>query len=75
MLVVFAIFFAIFGGSDVSLDGGLSGERGMGRAITAPPAARSTGVLTDGGSGGPSLIPPTAIPSADGGSGGPSFHP
>ena len=76
MMVVFAFFFAFFGGPNVSSDGGMiGGARPHGAAVIAPPVVRSTGVRSDGGSGGPSLIPPMSVPLADGGSGGPSARP
>jgi hypothetical protein len=64
MLVVLALFFALFGGPNVSFHDGTSSSS----FLAAPPAAY------DGMSGGPSLIGPIEPPSPDGSSGGPS-HP
>ena len=79
MLLVLAIFFALFGGPNGSSDDVTSGGPsffGAGPAVYAGTSGAPAGAtpLDDGGSGGPSLFAPIAPPAADGGSGGPS-HP
>jgi hypothetical protein len=78
MLVVLAIFFALFGGPNVSFhDGPSSGPSslaGQQAAYDGASAGPDGAAFYDGMSGGPSMIAPIEPPSPDGSSGGPS-HP
>jgi hypothetical protein len=77
MMVVLAIFLALFNGSNALLDDGSSGGPsvlGLATPSAGTPARAPAATRDDGTSGGPSLVAPIAPPRTDGGSGGPS-HP
>ena len=77
MLVILAIFFALFGGPYVSprdTSGGPSFQSASTGVYDGASGRSDAASFYDGTSGGPSVIPPIEPPSPDGTSGGPS-HP